>query len=163
MDRERDTKQFAELMEQLCAALRDGFKCSEAMRDAYWNALRDVPFAEVKANALRIMATATRDMPFPRPASLRNRPAQGVAMAPSFEQEKATRDSIRRWQEFRKCDPVAYEIAWRSARAFTALAQCDEADPDHEEWLREYRKWDRLRYVPRAEQESAVKLFLEQS
>jgi hypothetical protein len=163
MDSQRDAKPFAELMEQLCATLRDGFKCSEAMRDAYWNALKDVSFAEVRTNAQRLMATATRDTPFPRPASLRNRPTPGISSPPTVAQEKADRDSIRRWNELKARDPIAFEIEFRRARAFTALAQCDEGDPDHEEWLREYRQWDRLRFVARDEQESAVKRSLGQS
>lgn len=160
MDNQRDGNAFRELMDQLSSSLREGFKASDEMKDAYWNALKDVSFAEVRANAQRIIATATPETRLPRPASLRNRPMQGVMVAPSFAQEKAERDSIRRWREFKERDPIGYEIEWRSSRAFTSLAQCDEGDPDHEDWLREYRRWNALRYLPRAEQAAAVRKLL---
>ena len=160
VDNQRDGKRFDELMDQLYAVYREGYKCPDALKSGHWQSLKDVPFSEVEANARRLMATATKDAPFPRPASLRNRPAPVTDTAPSAAQEKAARDSIRRWRELKVRDPVTFEIEFRSSRAFTALAQCFEGDPDHDEWLREYRKWDRLRYIPRAEQESAVKQFL---
>jgi hypothetical protein len=160
MDHLRDSKPFKELMDQLCAALNEGFKASDAMKDAYWNALRDVPFAEIKANVQRIIATATPETKIPRPASLRNRPAQSAGAPPSAAQEKAARDSMRRWREMKQRDPVAFEIEFRSARAFTELARCSEEDPGHEEWLREYRKWEALRYAPRADQEAGVQRLL---
>ncbi len=160
MDNQRDGAHFRELMDQIFGVFREGFKASDAVKDAYWNALKDVPFSEVRSNAQRLMSTATKDSTLPRPASLRNRPVQITSAPASAAQEKAARDSIRRWRELKVRDPVTFEIEFRSSRAFTAMAQCDDADPDHEEWLREYRKWDRLRYAPRAEQESAVMKFL---
>ena len=163
MDNQTDGKRFRELMDQLHALLKDGFKANDAWADAMWKALRDVSYAEVKANADRIMATATRDTPLPKPSALRNTPAQisssGFATP---AQLKAERESIRNWRELRASDPTQFEIEWRSSRAFTAMAQCDEGAIEHEEWLREYRRWDALRYRSRPEQEAAVKRYLGQ-
>ena len=164
MDHLRDAKPFAELMEQLCATLRDGYKCTEAMRDAYWKALRDVPFSEVKANVERIIATATRDTPFPRPSALRNSPAQISSSGfVSAAQLKAERASIQNWRELRTSDPIRFEVEWRAARAFTELAACDEDSIEFAEWQKAYRLWEGLRRVPRPEQEAAVKRHLGQS
>lgn len=164
MDLQRDGKRFGELMDQLHAALKEGFKANDALRDAYWKALRDVPYSEVSANVERIIATATRDTPFPRPSSLRNSPAKIAATAaPSSASIRAERDSIRNWNDLKKADPVAFQIEWRAARAFTAMAQCEDSSEEHQEWTREYQRWGVLRYSPRAEQEAAVRTYLGQS
>jgi hypothetical protein len=164
MDAQRDGNPFRELMDQLHAALKEGFKANDALKDAYWKALRDVPFTEVKANVERIIATATRDTPFPRPSSLRNSPAQiSSSGLPSPAQLKAERLAIKHWRELKESDPVTFEIEFRAARAFTAMTQCEEGSDEHEEWTRQYQRWGRLRCVPRAEQEAAVTRFVGQS
>lgn len=160
MDTMRDSKPFQELMDQLCAALREGFKASDAMKDAYWTALKDVPFAEVKTNVQRLIATATKDTPFPRPASLRNKPPPVTPALPDPKHERAERASVARWRELRARDPVTFEVLFRSARAFTELARCDPEDPGYSEWLADFRRWDSLRYLPRNEQETRVRAYL---
>jgi hypothetical protein len=162
MDTQRDFKPFQDLMDDLSAALREGFKASDAMVRAYFDALKDVSIHEIRANVKRIIATATRDTPFPRPTSLRNRPPPSSATAPNAAQEKSERDSIRRWEELRKTNPVLWEIEVRSARSFRRMLELDEDDPGYAEVLSEYRRWDILRYAPRAEQEACVKRYLGQ-
>jgi hypothetical protein len=161
MDTMRDAQPFKELMDQLSETLR-GYKATDAWRDGMWNALKDAPFSEVKANAQRIMATATKETPFPRPASLRNKPPS-LPPPPDSGRERAERESIRRWRELKSEDPVEFEILFRSARAFTELSQCSADDPGYNEWLQEFRRWDSLRYLPRAEQEAHVRTYLGRS
>lgn len=156
MDTQRDFPAFRDLMDDLSAALRDGFKASDATVRAYFEALKDISLGEIRANAKRIIATATKETPFPRPASLRNRPPAQAQSAPSFAHERAERETQRTWREMRQRDPVEFEIRFRSARAFWELAQCDVSDPGHDEWLSEYRRWQALEYAPRADQEAAI-------
>ena len=161
MDNQVDGKRFRELMDQLHAAFKEGFKANDALSDAYWKALRDVPFTEVKANVERFIATATRDTPFPRPAMLRNAPPKILSSGlPTPAQLKAERDSVRRWRELKKTDPIAFEVEWRAARAFTAMAQCEDGSDEYADWLQQYRRWGDLRYASRTEQEEACRNFL---
>lgn len=156
MDTLRDFPAFRDLMDDLSAALRDGFKASDATVRSYFDALKDVSIGEIRANVKRIIATATKDTAFPRPASLRNRLPTHLPSAPDPLREKAERESLRSWRELRAHDPVEFEIRFRAARAFYELAQSDAADPGHDEWLREYRRWHALEYAPREQQEAAV-------
>lgn len=161
MDTQRDFPSFRELMDQLCAALRQGdFKASDAMVQAYWDALKDCTLAEVRANVKRIIATASRDTPFPRPASLRNRAPAVSAAPPNPNAERIERESARRWDELRKNDPLSWEIGLRAARAARQLIELSPDDPGYDEAVREQYRWDRLRYAPRAEQEVAVRAYL---
>lgn len=160
MDTQRDFHAFRELMDQLCAALRDGFKASDAMVAAYWEALKDCAITEIRANVKRIIATATKETSFPRPASLRSKPPAISATPPDPNREKIERESIRRWEELRKSDPVSWEVLVRAARAARAMLQVGEEDPGYEDAVREQYRWDRLRYAPRAEQEAALRTYL---
>lgn len=156
MDHLRDAKPFRALMNELSAALRGGFDASDDMAAAYWKALKDMPFAEVKANIERVISTATRETSFPRPAALRNSPAVIASGLPSAVQLKAERESIKHWRELKVADPIAFEIEWHLARAFTELASCTPDSIEHDEWKRDCVRWNQLRYAPRAEQETAV-------
>lgn len=161
VDNQTDGKRFRELMDQVHALIKDGFKANDAWADAMWKGLRDVSWAEVKANADRYMATATRDTSLPKPSHLRNEPPKILSsgfMSPA--QLKAERLAIQHWRELKHTDPVAFEIEFRAARAFTAMAQCEDGSDEHQEWTRQYQRWGRLRYSPRAEQEAAVSRLL---
>jgi hypothetical protein len=161
VDNQVDGTRFRELMDEVHALINDGFKANDAWANAMWKRLRDVSFAEVKANADRYMATATRDTPLPKPSQLRNTPPKILPSGlPSPGQLKAERDSVRRWRELKQIDPIAFEVEWRTARAFTAMAQCEDGSEEHSEWTREYRRWGALRYAPRADQEEACRNFL---
>lgn len=164
MDNQLDGKRFRELMDQLHALIKDGFAANDAWASAMWKGLRDVSWNEVKANADRYMARATRDTPLPKPSALRNAPPKIISSGlPSLAQLKAERQAVKHWHELKATDPVAFEVEWRAARAFTAMAQCDDGSEEHQEWTREYQRWGRLRYTSRAEQEAAVRTFLGQS
>lgn len=155
MDTQRDAKAFHELMDELCAALREGFKSTEPLRNAYWDALKDVAISEVRFHVKRIIATATRETPFPRPSELRNHP-HPMTRASDAKAEAAARASIRAWEEMRNDDPIRWRIEVGIARAARALAELAPDDPGYEDWTREYQRWASVRYASRAEQERAV-------
>lgn len=163
MDKQTDEKAFGALMDQLHAAFREGFNAQDGMKVAYWNVLKDMTFREVKANVERAIALAKPETPLPRPASLRNRPSPVAAAPPSAAQERADRQSARHWDEMKQADPIGFEIEWRACRAFASMAQCEDGSEEHQEWTREYQRWGRLRYLPRNEQEAAVRTYLGQS
>lgn len=158
MNKARDFDAFQKLMDELNAAFREGFKANDAQLSAYWDALKDTDLAQVRFNVKRLIATATKDASLPRPAALRNSPPV-IARPPDPKHEHAERDSIRRWEELRRIDPTSYEILLRSARAARALTSMSEEDPGYQDALYDLRRWDSLRYAPRADQEAAVARF----
>lgn len=158
MDTQRDFAGFRDLMDDLSAALRDGFKASDATVRSYFDALKDVSIHEIRAHVKRIIATATKDTPFPRPASLRSRPACIVAGAPDPWNEQREREAIKHWRELRERDPITFEIEFGLARAAYQLIGMGADDPGYDEYERAQAKWQRLRYAPREEQEAAVHL-----
>lgn len=160
MDKQADEKRFGALIDRLHAVTSGGFNANEATKAGMWTALKDVDYNEIKTNAERIMAGATRETRFPPPSALRNRPPPFHAPVSSPMSERAQRQSTRNWEELKHRDPISYEIEWRAARAFTAMAQCLDGSDEHREWTREYQRWGRLRYAPRAEQETWVHAYL---
>jgi hypothetical protein len=160
MDTLRDFPAFRDIVDDLNAVLRDGFKASDATVRGLFDALRDVPIDEIRANAKRIIATATRDTAFPKPRDLRNRPAVIEAPPPSAAAEVSARRNQLMWRELRARDPIEYEILFRVARTARDLAQLDEADPGYAECAREHHRWNALRYAARAEQETLVAVYL---
>lgn len=157
MDPRTDGEAFGKLIDQLYATYREGHKAPDALRDAYWKALRDVPLAEVKANVERFITIAKPESTLPRPAALRNNPVS-MSAAPTFATERAERATARNWEDLRRRDPIAHQIEWRLAVAARRLIDPD--DEEHTEWVAEYRRWSSLRYAPRDEQEAAVRKVL---
>jgi hypothetical protein len=154
VDTQRDYKAFKELLDQLYAVFRAGAKAPDSFLIAYWNALKDVPFSEVEAHAKRILATATKDTPFPKPRELRN---HAPAIEPSDSRRGAAeRLNERTWRSLEADDPVRFRIELGIARAARELAQLDANDPGFDEWTQEFRRWVSVRYAPRPEQEHAL-------
>jgi hypothetical protein len=157
MDARTDGERFGKLIDQLYACLNEGRKAPDALRDGFWRVCRDVSYEEVKANAERIMATATRDTRFPPPSALRNSPAHISAPGIQAQQRKVEANAIRTWRELRQRDPVRFEIEFRIAQAETMLAQMSSDDGAASEWMAALIRWRGLRYAERAEQETAVR------
>lgn len=159
MDTQRDFKPFQELLDELCAALREGYKASDALVRAYWDALKDVHLSEIRANAKRIIASATKETRFPLPHDLRNRPAV-VDRPADAKREAAERLSLESWKEMRAQDPVSYRIEISLALAARELASLAKGDPGYDEWTNEYQRWAGIRYAPREKQEAAIRRWL---
>lgn len=155
MDHLRDAKPFQELTDELHAIYRDGFKAPEAWRNAMWEALKDVSYTEVKANAKRLMATAVKGAPLPKPTELRNR-APVLSNPYDPRRQAAEILAAQTWRELRASDPVRYHVEIRIARAARELAAINMLDPGYDDWTREYQQWAALRYAPREAQEAAV-------
>jgi hypothetical protein len=157
MDARTDGERFGKLVDQLYGLYHDGYKTPDAVRDAHWKVMCDLPWSEVKSSYDRAIATAMPDKRMPMPGTLRTSKKHVDASGPpSPAQLKAERDSIRHWRALKMSDPITFEVEWRTARAFTAMAQCEDGSEEHAEWVREYQRWGCLRYAPREEQEAAV-------
>ena len=163
MDTHHDFKPFQDLMDELSAALRDGFKAQDAMVRAYWDALKDVHLCEVRANVKRIIATATKETNFPKPRDLRNRSPIIESQPHNAQADAAARRSAAMWRELRKRDPVEYEILYRISITARELAVMSEDDPGYVDCEREHYRWTSLRYAPRAEQEQRLRAYLGRS
>lgn len=154
MDTMRDFKPFQGQMDKLWAIIRGAKEAPNSYVNAMWDALKDVPYSEVETNVTRIVATATRDTPLPRPRELRNSAPKVVANDP--RREAADRESERNWRELRASDPIRFQVEWGIARAARELSQLDMGDPGYEDWSRVYQRWASVRYAPREEQERMI-------
>jgi len=153
MDTIKDSLAFRELLDGLSLTLT-GFPARDELAQAYWSALRDVRFSEVKANVERILRCATKDTRFPRPAELRD-------CAPTLERhsaalEAAERTSAASWDELKRRDSVEYQIQLHIAKCARALACTPTDDITYTDWQREYARWNCLRYASRADKQRAV-------
>ena len=78
--RQDEFDSFKGELKQLCASL--GKPYTDALGQAYWRVLRDIPLAEVEANVERILLTASRETKFPKPMELRTTPTRVSGQLP---------------------------------------------------------------------------------
>lgn len=105
MDTMRDFDAFGGMMDQLCAVWNR--PVNDEVVKSYWNALKEIPRTEVERNFNRIIKTATRKDPWPKPADLRDEVPTDVKQDPKFD--AAVAFSIRNLEELKRTD----ENAWR--------------------------------------------------
>lgn len=146
MDTQADSENFRELLDGMCL-MWYGWPAKDEMAQAYFAALRDVRFSEVKENAQRIMRSMTKATPFPKPVELRNEPVSSTTPAIDAAHRIANERSARHWQDFMRQEPVTAQIEWRIARAARMMANLPEGDTARAEWEREYQRWIVLRYA----------------
>jgi len=150
MNRARDFKSFQGQLDQLCATYLEGRKASNALLEAYWYALEDVPIEEITANVRRLVAQAAKGAPLPKPRELRSRPALQDRNLPGIDM------NLSGWEALKARDPVSFEVEFRLARAARELAGMSAIDPGYDEWTREYQRWAAVRYAPREVQDAAL-------
>lgn len=139
MDTQRDYEPFRNLLDQLCATW-DRPPAKEALVQSYWNALKEVRYAEVKANVERIIRTATRESKWPHPGDLRNELPSTVAPAREAEFHKSEERNIRVWEEQIRQDPELARIELGLARWARILAVDHESTPQYAEAIRASRR-----------------------
>lgn len=107
MDSMTDKAPFAKLLDQICSAWNKP-PATDVMQETYWRALRDVRLPEVRANVDRILRTAGKRDPFPKPSELRNEPPNDAKPDDKFrEGEQRSTDNL---VQLRRAD----EGAWRN-------------------------------------------------
>lgn len=112
-------------LKQLCAALSKTY--TDALGQAYWRVLRDVPLAEIEANVERILMTATRETKFPKPMELRTTPT-AIAQACPANAEQLNQEV---WREKFRADPVRAEIDLRYHQYQRILASAHAGSPEY--------------------------------
>jgi hypothetical protein len=152
MDLLTDSEAFRELLDGLSLTLT-GWAAKDALAQAYFIALRDLPLREVKANIERLLRTATKATKFPHPCELRNEPVSPTADARLAALEER---SCRQWRRRMDADPIQTAIELRIARAARKTVITPEDDPARASWDAEYRHWAGLRHAPREQQERAL-------
>lgn len=94
---------FVSELKQLCASLGKAF--TDALAQAYWRALKDIPLDELQANVERILLNAKAETKFPKPSALRSSPppAQAANNDPQFRAAEDT--TIRNLEQMRQTNP----------------------------------------------------------
>lgn len=102
-------------IKQLCASLGKAY--SDALGQAYWRVLKDIPLEELEAHVERVLLTATAETKFPKPGQLRSTPAHRNPVSdPSMA--KAEKESIVTWEEMRRDNPEKWLTAMSGKRAW---------------------------------------------
>lgn len=113
-------------LKQLCASL--GKPYTDALAQAYWRALQDIPLHELEANVERVLLNATKETKFPRPSELRTSPAPRQVTAldsdPALKKALALNKSV--WDE--KLEEGAPLGKWQLLSAYVARIDAEE-DP----------------------------------
>ena len=131
--------QFRELLDQLCAT-GDRPPAKDELVKAYWDALKDVRLSEVRANATRVLRTATSSTRFPKPAELRNSAPMEQTPAAAAVQSDAERRSVRNWGELAKRDIQLHNIELGIAQCGRILAADNIGSPQYAEALKQDRQ-----------------------
>ena len=136
MDSRRDFDAFGGMMDQLCAAWNR--PVSDDVVKSYWSALKDVPLPEVERNVARIIKTATRRDPWPKPGDLRDEAPTDVKQDPKFDEGVAR--AVRNLEMLKREN----EEAWRGEAALRRLDRIIatewEGSPAYAQALREWRQ-----------------------
>lgn len=136
MDTMRDYKPFQSLLDQLCASW-DRPPAKDELVQAYWAALKDVSFAEVKRNVERLIRTATSATKWPKPGDLRDEaPAtsRNASMEADFRQ--AEERAVRNLEEQRQRDPELWRLEVGIAKCARIMVTEHEGSPQYAEALR---------------------------
>jgi len=138
MDTMQDSGHFRTLLDQLCAVW-DRPPAKDEQVKAYWHALRDVKFSEVRANAERIMRSAGGKRPFPKPAELRDEaPSEAGGSDGAF---KAGEDRAHRnLEELRRRDEPAWKREVQMRKLDRMLVTEHEGSPIYAQALEEWRR-----------------------
>jgi hypothetical protein len=135
MDRAHDFDPFRALLDQLCAVF-DRPPAKNELVQAYWDALRFAPIAEIERNVKRIVRTATKSTRWPKPGDLRDEAPEETAQK-SSSAEAARRMAVdlnqRTWDELKTRDPELYALEIGIARCARILAADHESTPQHAE------------------------------
>lgn len=135
-----DYDPFTKLLDGLCATW-DRPPAKEEMLSAWWNALKDAPYAEVKRNVDRLIKTATRNSKWPRPGDLRDQ-VPSVALPVHEAEFKAMEERCaRNWNERLRMDQELTRIELAIARTDRVLASEHESSVIYATALEENRRY----------------------
>lgn len=122
-------------LKQLCATLGKAF--TDALAQAYWRVLRDVPLSEIEGNVERILVNATRETRFPKPIELRSNAPQTSRSALMDDQLQGASDRCKRnWDGVFRDDEELGHLELAIATVGRVLAVDHEGSPQYAEALR---------------------------
>lgn len=131
---------FRALLDGLCATW-DRPPAKDEMVLAYWNALKDTRYGEVKGNVERLIRTATRDSKWPRPGDLRNEAPSNVTPAREGDFKAAEDRCARNWDERRRADQELSDLELAVAKTDRVLASEHQGSPIYATALDENRRY----------------------
>jgi hypothetical protein len=138
---------FRALLDGLCATW-DRPPAKDEMVLAYWNALKDARYGEVKGNVERLIRTATRDSKWPRPGDLRNEAPSNVLPAREAEFKACEERCARNWDVRMRADSELTGIELAIAKTDRVLAGEHQGSPIYAVALDEnYRYRNQLRQL----------------
>jgi hypothetical protein len=113
-------------LKQLCASLGKAY--TDALGQAYWRVLRDVPLAEVEANVERVLLSAGKDTKFPKPMDLRTTPTRAQIQLP----EEGVRRAQESWREKFARNPRLAKIDHEWCAYQYVIASSAPSSPEHQ-------------------------------
>lgn len=131
---------FRALLDGLCATW-DRPPAKDEMVSAYWNALKDARYGEVKSNVERLIRTATRDSKWPRPGDLRNEVPSNVLPSRETDFKACEQQCARNWDERMRKDPELTGIELAVAKTDRLLASEYPASPIYATALQENARY----------------------
>lgn len=140
MNQLTDYEPFEKLLDALCATW-DRPPAKPEMVAAWWTALKDARFGEVKGNIERLIRTATRDSKWPRPGDLRNEPPTNVLPAREAEFKACEERCARKWDERMRKDPELTRLELAIAKTDRLLASDYIGSPAYAAALDENRSF----------------------
>jgi hypothetical protein len=131
---------FRALLDGLCATW-DRPPAKDEMVLAYWNALKDARYGEVKSNVERLIRTATRESKWPRPGDLRNEPPTNVLPSREAEFKACEQACARNWDDRLRVDPELTRMELAIAKTDRVLASEHQGSPIYATALDENRMY----------------------
>jgi hypothetical protein len=155
-----DTLAFSQLLTQLHTVF-GGNKPDQDTVNAYWSALKDLPFSTLQAVAQQHLRYGKF---FPKPMELRPREDRAPRMTESdSEALKAAQEQRNRdldWE--RVLDPISFALRYNEGFSLRRLGELREGDPDYAAALREYRYWLDMKTQPIEVQRRALPTFAQE-
>jgi hypothetical protein len=131
---------FRALLDGLCATW-DRPPAKDEMVSAYWNALKDARYSEVKSNVERIIRSATRDSKWPRPGDLRNDVPSNLLPSREADFKACEHRCARNWDERMQKDPELTGLELAIAKTDRVLASDHQGSPIYATALEENARY----------------------
>jgi chorismate mutase len=132
MDTQRDYAAFRAVLDELCAAW-DRPPAKDELVASYWRVLKEYNLTEIRSNATRLLATASRETRWPKPGDLIDVRAHATTGAQDAAFAAIIARNIANWEEMRRENPAA----WRARLGLAHIARIcvteSESSPQYAE------------------------------
>lgn len=132
MDTQRDYAAFRSILDELCAAW-DRPPAKDELVASYWRVLKDRNLSEIRSNATRLLATASKDTRWPKPGDLIDERTVMTSGAQDAAHAAIIAKNVANWEEMRRENPAE----WRARLGLAHIARIcvteHEASPQYAE------------------------------